>query len=376
MIFNKILFILAFGVYTLLFQVSCNNQSLNHKQEKLSQDETKSVNSHQNSKQILEVITPEPNQIFKSGDQIKVLLREKESSSQIDSVRLIIATQSKTYIDFKDYIFWLDSCDLTTGTKRLIIETYSDGMRTSRISRNIVIGSDIVPQNYSYKIVNVYPHDPNAYTQGLVYENGFLYEGTGQRGSSSLRKIKAESGELQASLNLPPDIFGEGICIFGDKIIQLTWTSGIGFVYDKNSFKFLNKINYATQGWGITTDSENLIMSNGSNVLIFMDPDSYTENSRLEVYDDMGAVHKLNELEFINGIVYANIYTSDKIAMIDPKSGKVLAYIHLDGLLKEEDRHPGLDVLNGIAYDVEGDRLFVTGKNWPKLFEIKIFPIQ
>ena len=372
MALNKTLVFIAFGVYTILFQVSCNNQSLNHKQGKVNREDTKPANSPKKSSQVLEIIAPESNQIFKSGNQIQVLLKEKESSLKIDSVKLIFEGQSKTYIEFKAYEFWLESHDLTTGTKRLVIETYSEGIR-SRISRNIIIGSDIVPQNYSYEIVQVYPHDPNAYTQGLVFEKGFLYEGTGQRGSSSLRKIQAESGELQASLNLPPDIFGEGICIYGDKIIQLTWTSGVGFVYDKNSFKFLNKINYATQGWGIATDGENLIMSDGSNKIYFLDPNSYTEKSRLEVFDDNGAVYNLNELEFINGLVYANIYTTDKIAMIDPKSGKVLSYIHLDGLLKEEDHHPGLDVLNGIAYDVEEDRLFVTGKNWPKLFEIKIF---
>ncbi len=372
MVLNKTLLFIAFGVYTMLFQISCNNQSLNHKQGK-SREDTKPANSTKKSSQVLEIITPEPNQIIKSGDQIHVLLEEKESSLKIDSVKLTFEGQSKTYIDFKDYEILLESRNHTTGTKRLVIETYSEGKRTSRISRNIIIGSDIVPQNYSYKVVHVYPHDQNAYTQGLVYEKGFIYEGTGQRGSSSLRKIQAESGELQASLNLPPDIFGEGICIYGDKIIQLTWTSGVGFVYDKNSFKFLNKINYATQGWGITTDSKSLIMSDGSNSLIFLDPNSYTEKSRLEVFDDKGAVHNLNELEFINEIVYANIYTTDKIAMIDPNSGKVLSYIHLDGLLKEEDRHPGLDVLNGIAWDAEGERLFVTGKNWPKLFEIKIF---
>ncbi|MEA1896105.1 MAG: glutaminyl-peptide cyclotransferase [Bacteroidota bacterium] len=374
MILNKTLLFIAFGVYTMLSQVSCNNQSLNHKQEKISSEDTKPAIRPTKSSQVLEIIAPEPNQLFKSGDKIHVLLKEKESSIKIDSLKLIFEGQTITYIEIQDYEFWLESSNHTTGTKRLVIEAYSEGKRKSRISRNIVIGSDILPQNYSYHIVQVYPHDQNAYTQGLVYEKGFIYEGTGQRGSSSLRKIQAESGELQASLNLPPDIFGEGICIYGDKIIQLTWTSGVGFVYDKNSFKFLNKINYATQGWGITTDNKSLIMSDGSNALIFLDPNSYTEKNRLEVFDDKGAVHNLNELEFINGIVYANIYTTDKIAMIDPNSGKVLSYIHLDGLLKEEDHHPGLDVLNGIAWDAERDRLFVTGKNWPKLFEIKIVP--
>jgi len=373
MTLNRSLVYSAFSLFILLGPISCRFQSVNSEQGKEKQEKKNIVNPSVNSNQYLEILSPAPNQIFKSGEQVRVLLREKGSSLEIDSIRLILASKYITYKDFKHYEFLLDSRDLSTGTKRLMIEIFAEGKRISRISRSIIIGSDLVPGNYSYKIVQVYPHDQNAYTQGLVYENGFLYEGTGQRGKSSLRKIQAESGELQASLNLPPDLFGEGICIFGDKIIQLTWTSGIGFVYDKNSFKFLNKINYATQGWGITTDGENLIMSDGSNNIIFLDPVSYTEKSRLEVYDDKGAVHNLNELEFINGIVYANIYTTDRIAMIDLKSGKVLSYIHLEGLLKEEDHHSGLDVLNGIAYDVEGDRLFVTGKNWPKLFEIKIF---
>ena len=152
----------------------------------------------------------------------------------------------------------------------------------------------------------------------------------------------------------------------------MTWTSKIGFVYDKNTFKFLNRIRYNTQGWGITTDGRSLIMSDGSQIIYYLDPTYFSEISRIEVYDNKGPVKSLNELEFINGVIFANIYTSDEIAIIDPETGKVLAYINFEGLLTQQDKHPELDVLNGIAYDKQNDRLFITGKNWPKLFEIKI----
>ncbi|UCG26632.1 MAG: glutaminyl-peptide cyclotransferase, partial [Bacteroidales bacterium] len=215
-------------------------------------------------------------------------------------------------------------------------------------------------------------HDISAYTQGLVYEDGFIYESTGQRGESTLRKVKLETGELIESLNLPPDLFGEGACIFGDKIIQLTWTSKTGFVYDKNTFRILNRIIYSTQGWGLTTNGEQLIMSDGSHIIYFLDPDYFTELSRIEVFDNERAVNNLNELEFIDGKIYANVYQSDLIVIIDPLTGKVLSRIDLQGLLSPEDRHDRIDVLNGIAYDAENKRLFVTGKRWPKLFEIQL----
>jgi glutamine cyclotransferase len=224
---------------------------------------------------------------------------------------------------------------------------------------------------YTYRVVNSYPHDPEAYIQGLVYEAGFFYEGTGRLGQSSLRKVDIETGEVLQRINLAPVLFGEGITIFGENIIQLTWKSRVGFVYDKESFELIKMFAYPTEGWGITHDGERLIMSDGTANLYFWDPDTLAEIGRVEVTDNGQPVVRLNELEYINDEVWANVWQTDRIARIDPNSGRVVGWIDLTGLLSAEDRaQQPVDVLNGIAYDAENDRLFVTGKLWPKLFEI------
>jgi glutamine cyclotransferase len=224
---------------------------------------------------------------------------------------------------------------------------------------------------YTYEVINEYPHDPGAFTQGLVFENGVLFEGTGLYGSSSLRRVALETGEVLQILNLSSTYFGEGITVYGDEIVQLTWKSRVGFVYDKESFEKLSEFNYNSQGWGITHDGESLIMSDGTATLHFLDPETFEEISTVAVHDDDGPVTQLNELEYIQGNVYANVWYTDLIAIIDPQSGQVIGWIDLTGLLKPEDS-AGANVLNGIAYDVENDRLFVTGKLWPKLFEIEL----
>jgi glutamine cyclotransferase len=206
----------------------------------------------------------------------------------------------------------------------------------------------------------------------LVYENGLFYEGTGQVGTSYLRKVDPETGKVLFQLNLEPPFFGEGIAILGDRIFQLTWESKVGFVYDKSTMKQINKIYYQTEGWGLTTIGNKLIMSDGTNCLYFMDPDQFSIISRIEVYDNEKKVDKLNELEYINGEIWANIWQTDLIARIDPSSGKVIAYIDMKGILSDPETDTNVNVLNGIAYDKDGKRIFVTGKNWPKLFEIRI----
>jgi glutamine cyclotransferase len=227
---------------------------------------------------------------------------------------------------------------------------------------------------YGYRIVNVYPHDPEAFTQGLVFHDGILYEGTGLWGESTLRKVDLESGEILKLYSLPPQYFGEGITIYGDRVIQLTWREETGFVYDKDSFEWLETFTYTTEGWGLTHDGTRLIMSDGTATLYFWDPETFEETGRVQVYDDDGPVVRVNELEYIQGLVYANVWLTDLVAIIDPQSGRVTAYIDLGGLLEAEDRGERVDVLNGIAYDPAGDRLFVTGKLWPKLFEIELIP--
>lgn len=227
---------------------------------------------------------------------------------------------------------------------------------------------------YTYKIVNTFPHDQNAYTQGLVFKDNLIYEGTGLRGKSSLRKIALKTGTILNIKKLPSRLFGEGITLFKNQIIQLTWKSNTGFVYDADTFHLLKIFKYPTEGWGITHDGSLLIMSDGTSALYFLDPVTFKKTDQINVHDHNGPVSNLNELEFVKGKIYANLWQTDHIAIIDPQTGMVCGWIDLKGILKPELKHNNIDVLNGIAYDAAHDRLFVTGKLWPRLFEIKIVP--
>jgi glutamine cyclotransferase len=223
-----------------------------------------------------------------------------------------------------------------------------------------------------FRIVHSYPHDPDAFTQGLVFHDGFLYEGTGIEGKSSLRKVDLTTGKVLQRVDLPHGYFGEGIVIWKDKLIQLTWQSRIGFVYDLATFKQLRTFTYSREGWGITQDGKRLIMSDGSASLFFWDPETLQETGRLPVVDENGRpVTYLNELEYIRGEIYANVWQTDRIARISPSTGRVTGWINLSGLLAENEKARA-NVLNGIAYDAKLNRLFVTGKDWPKLFEIRL----
>jgi glutamine cyclotransferase len=230
------------------------------------------------------------------------------------------------------------------------------------------------PRDIPYRIVAKYPHSPGSFTQGLVFENGYLYESTGRYGFSSLRKIRLETGEILKQFPLPSKFFGEGITIYKDRIIQLTWMSLIGFVYDKTSFRLLRSFRYPAriEGWGITTDGKHLIMSDGSNSLYFIDPDSFEVKRRLEVYDNEGPVRNINELEYIEGAIFANVWQSPKIIKIDLRSGQVTATIDFSGIVPKEYRRHSDYVLNGIAYDPGKKRFFVTGKMWPHVYEVEI----
>jgi glutamine cyclotransferase len=225
---------------------------------------------------------------------------------------------------------------------------------------------------FHYTMVNTYPHDPQAFTQGLIFLGGFLYESTGLQGRSSLRKVELESGRIVKQDHLPAHLFGEGLTHWKDRLVQLTWRSGLGLVYERETFRLIKKFNYPSEGWGLTQDGRHLIMSDGSARLYFLDPDSFREIKRLEVHEDGQPIQNLNELEFINGEIYANVFMTDRIARISPKSGRVTGWIDLKGLLPPKESNRPVDVLNGIAYDAETGRLFVTGKLWPKLFEIKV----
>lgn len=225
----------------------------------------------------------------------------------------------------------------------------------------------------TYQVIHVYPHDPNAFTQGLVYVDGHLYESTGLKGHSSVRMVDLNTGRVLQKHDLPQQYFGEGLTDWGSSLIQLTWKAGIAFVYDRFSFAQQRTFQYKGEGWGLTHDQKSLIISDGSAVLRFLDPTSFRELRRIIVRDGDGhPVQQLNELEYVHGEIYANIWYSDKVARISPRSGKLLGWIDLSGLMHKRQLSNPDAVLNGIAYDANGDRLFVTGKLWPRLFEIKI----
>ncbi|HKP71485.1 MAG TPA: glutaminyl-peptide cyclotransferase [Pyrinomonadaceae bacterium] len=226
---------------------------------------------------------------------------------------------------------------------------------------------------YSYKIKHAWPHDTQAFTQGLIFLDGVLWESTGQYGSSSLRKVELKTGKVIKMIPVPRDYFAEGMTVFQGKVFQLTWQSHKGFIYDPATFQKQGEFAYPTEGWGLTHDGESLIMSDGSNLIRFLDPTTFQTTRVLSVIDEGGEpVSHLNELEYVKGEIYANIWQTDRIVRVDPKSGKILGWIDLTGLLSDAERTDESDVLNGIAYDAKDHRLFVTGKLWPKLYEIEL----
>jgi glutamine cyclotransferase len=227
-------------------------------------------------------------------------------------------------------------------------------------------------KNYTYRIVEEYPHRQDAFTQGLVFYDGYLYEGTGLNGYSSLRRVDIKSGEVLQIKNLPAQYFGEGITIYNDKIYQLTWQSGTGFVYDLNTFDLLDQFYYSGEGWGLTCDDTSLIMSDGTSYLYFLDPETYEKKSRIEVKDHGKPITHLNELEYINGEIFANVWLTSKIARISPDTGEVLGWLNLYGILPSRECSRPIDVLNGIAYDPATGWIYITGKFWCKLFVIEL----
>lgn len=241
-----------------------------------------------------------------------------------------------------------------------------------------VNGSSAVPR-YGYDVIKAYRHDKNAFTQGLFYHNGFLYESTGQYGASTLRKVELETGKVLEKYEVPREFFAEGIALLDGKIYQLTWQEGIGFVYDLETFKLLREFRYRGEGWGLTTDGTSLYHSDGTHVIRVFDPEKYEVTRSIVVNDERGRpLTRINELEWVKGEIWANIWHSEQIgkpnniARIDPASGKLLGWIDLGGISPDDIARNSENTLNGIAYDPEGDRIFITGKNWEKLFEIKL----
>jgi glutamine cyclotransferase len=233
-------------------------------------------------------------------------------------------------------------------------------------------GHTIPTPQYTFEVVRSFPHDPNAFTQGFEFHEGFLYEGTGLIGRSSLRKVRLETGEVVQRVDLAPEFFGEGITVLNHEVIELTWQSHVGFVYNLNDFHLLRRFSYSGEGWGLTSNGREIFMSDGTSEIRVLDAVTLAEKRRLKAHDGKTAVDQLNELEFVEGEIFANIWQTDRIARISPQSGKVLGWIDLTGLLSPIYRRDPGAVLNGIAYDPDRKRLFVTGKLWPNVFEIKL----
>lgn len=355
---NRVLLFLS-GLM-LLAMLACNNGKSPEKQN---------VPKQKVNLQLIGITKPSNGQLFDLGDNIQISLRLRSDSISPDSIVLYVDNERIGELTGLEYTLSTQSFPL--GTRQFRATAWLNGQRQTA-SVGVKLKSNIEPLKLRYRVVNTYPHDIEAYTQGLFYHNGNLIESTGQKGLSSLRRVDLKTGKVLQSANLDRKYFGEGTTIYDGEIYQITWTSRKGFVYNPETFDLIRTFDYPTQGWGLTTMDNMLVMSDGSNVLYFLEPKSFTEIKRVEVFDNLGPVNQLNELELIKGKIYANIYLTNKIVVIDPPSGRVDAEVDFSELLSEKDRHKDIDVFNGIAWDSKGNRLFVTGKNWPKIFEVEL----
>jgi glutaminyl-peptide cyclotransferase len=337
---------------------------------------------HHNQAPMNITMSPDAGTAYKAGDEVKVSLNL--SGAKIDSVVYLL--DSARYTSKKDsspLVLKTDSMKL--GNKLITAKVYTGG-QAQEVSTNIVLMAAKAPEQLSYKVVKVFPHDTSCYTEGLIYQDGYLYEsGGGQSqsppgenadlsiGQSSLRREDLNTGKVLQKVMVDPQKFGEGIAIVGDKIIQLTWKSHIGYIYEKNSFKLLNTFpNYiGVEGWGMTQDGTKLYMDDSTNRIWFISKDAWKPIGYIDVYDDKHAIDSINELEYIDGKIYANHYQTNDILVIDPKTGAVLQKVDLTNLYPQDQRAPNADVLNGIAYDPVGKRIFITGKKWPHLYQVE-----
>lgn len=316
--------------------------------------------------------SPLPDKTFTIGDDVNVSLITKDPSIEPDSIQLLartnrLETLSKGQFDFE----WSANPGKVGRTPLRAVAYYGDSLTETK-TVNITLLSDIKPGKVNYRIVNEFPHDPEAFTQGLVYYNGFLFESTGQYGKSTVRKVDIETGKVLQINQLGQEFFGEGLAIYNSKLLQLTWKEQVGFIYDMESFSMLQKVYYdIKEGWGLTYDGNEFVLSDGTSRLYFMDPTYFTETGRLEIYDDKGMVPYLNELEYIDGRIFANIWGKETIAVLDPSNGKVTHYLDFSGSVPANIKNAGDKVLNGIAYNPENGNLFITGKYWPVLFELE-----
>lgn len=362
----KIFSIALLVVLSTVTSGSCDRKSSTQGTTKVKKDIIKKITSLEN---------PAGKSTFITGDEIEIVL-SKPDTLEVDSVHAFFRGQKiGTYRNTLKFV--IPTVGSNPGNAGVRVKVFFSKGQSESHSRQIELLSDIIPVAYRYSVVNSFPHEIGAYTQGLQFYDGWLYEGTGNYNQSTVRKVKLENGEVIQIRNNASTIFGEGITIYNGKIYQLTYKSQICFVYDLNSFNEIQKYYFQnSEGWGLTSTEDELIMSEGSNILYFIDPEMFTVKRQVEVYNNEGPVTSLNELEYIDGKIYANRYYTDEIVIIDPATGKEEGRVDMKGILSVKDRKPSTNVLNGIAWDSEQNRLFVTGKYWPKLFEIKLTPIN
>ena len=359
-----------FFLLPLVWSISCSgrpgNSRTTAKTEIVKEIETQALD-------IVRFVAPTNSANAKLNQPVEVELEVISAANPPDSVAIFFEGNHIITLKSEPLKYVVDNNMIaTTGRKSLKAIPYKDGKQQNQVTRFLTVFSDQAPIRYGYKVVQSYPHDTHAFTQGLFFDNGFLYESTGLETTSWLREVEIETGIPNRQSNLDNSLFGEGATLYDGRIFQITWRNKVGFVYDKATFRQINKIYYSTEGWGLTTVGDKLVLSDGSNTLYFHDPETFAVVSTIEVYDNEKRVDSLNELEYIEGEIWANIFTTDIIARIDPVSGKVKGYIDLTGIFPQNERNHEAEVLNGIAYDKDTKRIFVTGKMWAKLFEIVV----
>ena len=314
---------------------------------------------------------------FKVGDKITVALKTKVKDGSLEKIELLM--NDKTIFSSKntENSFVIETADLNVGNHFLkVIATKADGQIGENYADFLLL-SDVVPVKYGYKVINVFPHDPKHFTQGLEIHEGYMYEGTGQQGQSAIYKKDMKNWTIVKEHKIDDQHFGEGITILNGKLYQLTYQSRIGFIYDVNTFDLLKTWTFKSpEGWGITNDGTYLIMSDGTENLTFIDPQTFKVIKKIQACNNESVIKSLNELEYINGEIWANIWITDKIVRIDPETGKIKGEIDMKGILGSyfKSRNPEEDVLNGIAFDRVKNKIYVTGKLWPKMFEIQLIP--
>jgi len=312
---------------------------------------------------------------FIYGEKVSVNIKTKLKDGEIENIKLYYKNkllEETTALDFT-----IEGVELNIlGINNFRVEAVkTDALKNSNIKSFRTLSNE-VPANLSYKTINNFPHSINHYTQGLEFYNGFLYEGTGENGTSGIFKISLETGNVVQSNLMDEKYFGEGITVLNDKIYQLTYKAQKGFIYNLNDFAVIDSFQYKSkQGWGLTNDGINLIMSDGTQFLTWLNPNDLSVVKKIQVVNNKGIVNNINELEYVNNTIYANIYMTDIIVQIEPETGKVISQINLSGIInmykKQSDK---IDYLNGIAFDKKTNRLFVTGKLWPRLFEVEFIP--